>query len=317
MPSKYGFKDALHLDEYYDLLMKQKKQQPPQQGGGSATQGQGTQQGQQGQQGGGGSSDGDKVTGGGCGSCCGNKAAEGHDPATAGGRTAAEMNAVARSTSARIVDAAQKGQGNVPAGLVLLANLTLEPAKVDWRAKLQRVVRASITTCPGSVISQYTAPNRRQAALGYGPGKPMLARMRSPVARVAVAVDTSGSMGKREVTEALSESKAILKQVGASVQFLACDAAVHSFGKAATVEQMAGMLKGGGGTDFRPVFTKLESLRPNERPQVIVFFTDAYGTFPASAPSWAKVLWVLVGRSTGTVPWGEAVSLDDVLARAL
>jgi hypothetical protein len=40
----------------------------------------------------------------------------------------------------------------------------------------------------------------------------------------------------------------------------------------------------GGGTDFRPIFEKVEALR-EDRPDMLIVFTDGMGTYPESAPS--------------------------------
>ena len=48
------------------------------------------------------------------------------------------------------------------------------------------------------------------------------------------------------------------------------------------------VLKGFGGTDFRPVFTKIEELkRQHEGGNLkgMIYFTDGYGAFPHQAPS--------------------------------
>jgi predicted metal-dependent peptidase len=129
-----------------------------------------------------------------------------------------------------------------------------------------------------------------------------------PVPRVAVAVDTSGSMGQRELTDALREAKGILTAVGANVEFLACDAEVHAARPVRTWRDCIPLLKGGGGTDFTPVFRELER-RPH-RPEVLVFITDGCGPAPESPPGWCKTIWLTVGPyQRKPAEWGEHIEM--------
>jgi predicted metal-dependent peptidase len=158
----------------------------------------------------------------------------------------------------------------------------------------------------GAVDYRYDGPSRRQAGLGYGNGAPILPRLRRPVPRVAIALDTSGSMGGDELSAALNETQGILRAVGAEVTFLSCDAEVHALGQIHSVADALKLVKGGGGTDFRPVFAALEKKR--ERPDVLVFFTDGYGPAPARAPLWCSTVWVLVGRTVREpATWGTCI----------
>jgi predicted metal-dependent peptidase len=64
-------------------------------------------------------------------------------------------------------------------------------------------------------------------------------------------------------------------------------------------------LRGGGGTAFAPAFEWIA--REGLRPDVLVYFTDAEGEFPAAAPPY-PVLWLVKGRAA--VPWGERIQLN-------
>ncbi len=62
---------------------------------------------------------------------------------------------------------------------------------------------------------------------------------------------------------------------------------------------------GGGGTSFRPVFQWVEQQRL--RPDLLVYFTDADGAFPADQPTY-PVIWLVKGKSE--VPWGQRIQLN-------
>jgi len=62
---------------------------------------------------------------------------------------------------------------------------------------------------------------------------------------------------------------------------------------------------GGGGTDFRPVFEWLD--HHQYRPDLLVYFTDAEGRFPAKEPDF-PVIWLIKGKSP--VAFGTRIQLN-------
>ena len=64
-------------------------------------------------------------------------------------------------------------------------------------------------------------------------------------------------------------------------------------------------LPGGGGTSFRPVFAWADA--QDVPPDLLVYFTDARGRFPAAPPAY-PVLWLV--RGGAEVPWGERIQLN-------
>ena len=121
-----------------------------------------------------------------------------------------------------------------------------------------------------------------------------------------VAVDTSGSIGPKELTVFMSELADILRSCRPQRVFvLGADADVASVVELAGDEDIASNppeVKGGGGTDFKPVFAWVE--REGIVPDALIYLTDLYGPFPAAAPEY-PVIW---GATTEQdVPWGEVV----------
>ncbi len=249
----------------------------------------------------------------------------GSDPADQGGagdgwgdgRTEAEGVRIRKDVAAAAMKhAATKGRGSVPGGFLAWAESEIKPAKVDWRAKLAKVLKAAIAYRPGCVTTTWTGFGRRQAALGYGAGRPLTPKWRSPVPRIAVAVDTSGSMGSGEGTplhQAACEVAGILKATNSEVQFVACDARVHSAKSVKTWQEAVKEFKGGGGTDFNPVFAHFEDNKGKVMPpEVLIFLTDGYGPAPERAPRGIHTIWVLIGgNTTPPVPWGDVIVVDN------
>ena len=75
----------------------------------------------------------------------------------------------------------------------------------------------------------------------------------------------------------------------------------------ADVQKITG-LRGGGGTDFRPVF----DYAVKHRKRLIIFFTDGFGTFPERPPS-IKTIWVVSpnGAPSKNFPFGKVIRIND------
>jgi predicted metal-dependent peptidase len=126
---------------------------------------------------------------------------------------------------------------------------------------------------------------------------------------LVVAVDTSGSIKDGEIEEFIAEIDALKGQVRARIRLLPCDAklcegAPWVFEPWETFRRPQKM-KGGGGTSFVPVFTWVEDT--GLRPDLLVYFTDAEGEFPAREPHY-PVIWLVKGRCK--VPWGQRIQLN-------
>jgi len=336
-PKTYGLKDGNIAEVYYqDLRQKAEKlKQPGQKGQGQDQDSDDPQDGDgEGDSGEGG--DTPQAGGGWCGGVCnrphpkepkkgegkGQDAKDKKDGQAQGqgdgddGRTEAEGVRIRKEVAAAAVKhAATKGRGSVPGGFLAWAEAEIAPPKIDWRSKLAKVLRAAMAYRPGCVTTTWTGFGRKQAALGFGYGRPLTPKWRSPVPRVAVGVDTSGSMGSGEnspLAQAASEISGILKATNAAVQFVACDAQVHSAKEVKTWQEAVKEFKGGGGTDFRPVFEHFDNLKNALPPEVVIFITDGYGPAPIKPPMGYHTIWVLVGGNTqAPAPWGDVVVVDN------
>ncbi|MFI6648173.1 VWA-like domain-containing protein [Streptomyces sp. NPDC050529] len=148
-----------------------------------------------------------------------------------------------------------------------------------WRQLLGAAVRSAASGPGAGEDYTYGRPARRSAGV---PGVVLPSLRRRPP-RVAVVVDTSGSVSDAELGSALLEVAAISRAVGGRrdlVTVLSCDAAtrvVHPLCRAEGIP-----LVGGGGTDLRSGFAK--ALRSQPRPDVIVALTDGQTPWPSTAP---------------------------------
>ncbi|OKI54481.1 vWA domain-containing protein [Streptomyces sp. MJM1172] len=217
---------------------------------------------------------------------------------------AVEAEALRRQT-AEAVRAHQRARGSVPGGWRRWAEQLLEPT-VDWRRALSGAVREATAWAAGAVDYTYRRPSRRTPALG---GRVVLPSLRRPLPRVAIVIDTSGSMGEGDLAAALAEVTGVLREVGVGahrVAVLACDADVHAVTRVTSAEQVT--LAGGGGTDMTVGISAALALP--DRPNVVVVLTDGYTPWPAETPS-CRLIAALIGAAAPEPPsWVETVRVD-------
>lgn len=188
------------------------------------------------------------------------------------------------------------GKGNLPAGLQ--REMThLSPSQLDWRSYLWRFLVQTPT--------DFQEFDRRFIGQEL-----YLETLSGTSVRVAVAVDTSGSVGRKEMALFLGEVRGILDSyphLVASLYYI--DAACHGPYEL-TAQMDLPTPVGGGGTDFRPFFRAVLDEQTDQRPHLCIYLTDGMGTFPSEPPQ-MPVLWVLSpgGISLHDVPFGETVRL--------
>ena len=84
------------------------------------------------------------------------------------------------------------------------------------------------------------------------------------------------------------------------IELLIVDAKVHAHYTFVGGEKMDFALKGGGGTDYRPVFDYISANMPMNT--MLLYFTDGDGFFPKYGPNY-EVLWALSRKAK--VPFGR------------
>jgi predicted metal-dependent peptidase len=187
--------------------------------------------------------------------------------------------------------------GKMGGAMARLVDHLLQP-QLPWRNLLAHYV-SSIARDDYS----YARPSARR-------GDPVIyPSLRSDEINVTVALDISGSITDEELREFVAEIDAIKAQLRARVVLQACDVALAQDGPwiFEPWDELAlpREFKGGGGTDFTPVFRWAEA--QDRAPDLLIYFTDANGAFPACEPPF-PVLWLVKGKAS--VPWGRRVQLN-------
>lgn len=143
-----------------------------------------------------------------------------------------------------------------------------------------------------------------------------------------IAIDTSGSTYNDLVDRFLTKTFNILMQRDSffsrvNIHIIQCDAAIqqdvviHSEADLRNyVRNMS--VHGGGGTDFRPVFSYVDALRNSGELRDIkglIYFTDGLGTYPSGKPDY-ETAFVFVGSGSGLIEpvvpaWAIKIELPD------
>lgn len=172
-------------------------------------------------------------------------------------------------------------------------------SQLDWKQILREFIE-------NTVASDYswTSPNRRYVGMGiYMPGV-----VKENVGRIAVAVDTSGSIGQALLDQFAGELSAIMQEAQPSaVDVIYCDSLVQGV-ETFTPDDGEITLKalGGGGTRFQPVMDWIAE--QDEPPIGLVYATDLECSDTPVDPG-CPVLWLTPEWVRQDGPFGETVRI--------
>jgi len=200
----------------------------------------------------------------------------------------------------------QKIHGKGAGGMGRELGDLLEP-QIDWREALREFVKS---ICNAKDASSWRRVNRRY--LSSDIYMPTLIGER--VGRIAIGIDTSGSIGGAELNRFLSEVKSIAEDVHpqfVDLIYWDSEVAAHEEYDEFSVPNIVSSTKpaGGGGTDPTGMMTYLKE--KNITPECIVMLTDGYiGDW---GNDWsAPILWAICnGASNVYAPCGKTVHIKD------
>ncbi|MCH9812930.1 MAG: hypothetical protein K0U47_03190 [Epsilonproteobacteria bacterium] len=187
-----------------------------------------------------------------------------------------------------------KRQSALPTGMERLSKKVITN-NADWRfllyAAINRHMRNDYAFMP---------PNKKFLHLGVA-----LPSLRSDTLSLCVAIDSSGSINEQLLGAFLSEFENIMQSFPAvKIEMLIADAKIQGHYTFQSSQPLKYTIKGGGGTDFRPVFDYIEANLPMT--SMLLYFTDGDGRFPKKPPHY-EVLWALSRKSK--IPFGKVVEL--------
>jgi predicted metal-dependent peptidase len=192
--------------------------------------------------------------------------------------------------------AAARAAGKLPAHLKRMVE-EIREAKLDWREILRQFIAQ---TAPSDFT--WSRPNKRTLSQGiYLPGV-----KKEGIGELVFSIDASGSIGKRELTEFVSEISYVQQDLKPEkITLVSHDTRCHLLGEYTPGDDITfDRIRGGGGTDFRCVFDWIAE--QGVQPRALVMLTDLYGSFPKYDPGY-PVLWISTTRQIA--PFGETVRM--------
>lgn len=195
-----------------------------------------------------------------------------------------------------------KRRGKVPAHLDRSLSEVLE-SRIPWREVLARYLHETIK-------NDYSWKKTNRRYLQQGICLPVIEE--PTLGEIVLGVDTSGSIGGKELQMIGGWIRDILSQYNTTLHTVYCDASVQGVQvfDSSDASDFKMESKGGGGTYFSPVFkwTDEQGLMPT----LLIYMTDGYcDDFPPEPPY--HTIWALTGKNHNwNPPFGDTiVCMDD------
>ena len=181
----------------------------------------------------------------------------------------------------------------------------LQP-QIDWREVLREFIQ---NTCAGSDYSTYARPNRRLMSQGII----MPSGISEQVGELVIAIDTSGSIGQRELTAFLSEVKGVCDTVKPDKLRLLYWGSSVVGDEAYGMHDLDNLVKstkpmGGGGTDVNCVTQYMAD--EGIKPQACIVLTDGY-LYSGWGDWTCPVLWAILDNKSAVPDEGKAVHIKS------
>jgi predicted metal-dependent peptidase len=206
--------------------------------------------------------------------------------------------------------------GDKPGGMLRKIQGELPEAKTPWNEIIRAQTLRAVSFKPKS---DWTRPSRNMVSQMFTTSKGKImpfspaVQQKAPAPKIGICADTSGSMDEATLAVVAANINAVQRAKKTQLRLVIGDAAVEEVVDVRP-EQLRDVcknvrFKGGGGTDFRPLFEEIMKWKPD----VIVFLTDLMGTFPETAPR-CPVIWAvqpIPGMNLQQqVPFGSVIMLE-------
>jgi predicted metal-dependent peptidase len=191
-----------------------------------------------------------------------------------------------------------KGKGQMPAWMEELVHASMTP-KIPWTDTLRDFARIAAKDDYST-----SRPNRRYLHSGF-----ILPSLYSEkLGTIVVAIDTSGSINMDILQEMLAELQSILDSSRPqSITLIDCDSRINQTREFTPGDNLAEFrVKGGGGTNFRPVFEHVAEKQID--PACLIYLTDLDGSFPKEEPPYPS-LWINYGHPKQVAPFGQTINV--------
>jgi len=195
------------------------------------------------------------------------------------------------------------GAGNLPAGVKRIIQQLTEP-KLNWRELLRMQLESTIK-------SDFTW--MRASRRGWHMDAVMPGMKNDEMIDIAVAIDTSGSIGEKMLKDFLGEIAGIMEQFNSyRIHVFTFDTEVYNPQQfdSENLEDITNYdPMGGGGTDFTAIFNYLKE--EEIEPKRLVVFTDGYPFGSWGDENYTDTVWILHGTTTIVPPWGQYAYYEE------
>lgn len=197
-------------------------------------------------------------------------------------------------------------------GAVLGRIADLPRSETPWDILLRRLVTRALSDVPRQsyrrprgawVAAEAEARRRATPTPVFEPGQARNATR----PRIAIGLDSSGSIAAPVLSVFAAEVSAIARRSGAEMHLLCFDEEVYEMSRLphdrTEAALTSALLRRGGGTSFVDVMEKARALEPS----IIVMLTDMDGPFGAPPPQ--RVIWATPDPQWNAPPFGQVISL--------
>lgn len=124
--------------------------------------------------------------------------------------------------------------------------------------------------------------------------------------KIVVAVDSSGSIDEVLLGEFIGELNYLTTTIqNYEITLLVCDDKIRSHQIFYSGDEIEVFVKGGGATDFRPIFEFIEQNIDDVK--ILLYFSDLKGLFPTYEPNY-EVKWI--SKNIVDIPFGNIILLE-------
>lgn len=241
-----------------------------------------------------------------CGSGCHGHGSREGSALLPAGLSDADAMLLRRRVAEEIRRFATQRPGVLAGGWLRWAEAVMHP-RLDWRRLLAAKLRSSAAAVAGAADYSYAHPPRRRVP------RVVLPSLRRPLPRVAVIVDTSGSVDDDLLGLAWTEVHGCLRCLGVRRDLLtvyAADTVVHRL--AGPLRRQAA-LTGGGGTNMAEAIEAVLAVRP--APDLAVVITDGLTPWPLTQPRRDVIVALLPSLLPRPAPpsWAHVVEVSPAL----
>ena len=172
--------------------------------------------------------------------------------------------------------------------------------------------------CWQAILKKYIgtlAANKRKTRMRLNRRQPerfdLSGRMDDKVIKIVVAIDTSGSVDDKMISQIFDEIFAILAKRKFEITVIECDAAVQRVYRVKNPSEIKTVVVGRGGTLFTPAIEYINNDK-YFRDALLIYFTDGFGEQTIPKPRTYRNIWVVfddVRYLSVKEPYGIVVKL--------